>query len=95
MAKTNNIGGDDFKLVKLVVYPKRRLFVVLMAILTMALFAAWIAVNLKRHPDASWVSIASPIIVVGCLLVFILPAEEWRYSHWQDVSQKNEKNIYD
>ena len=95
MAKGKESLSSDLKYVKLIVYPKRRAANIMICLLLTILATFWIDFHFLKAHVSAWQAIALPIILLGSLLVFLLPTEEWSYGPWQDASQKYEKNIYD
>jgi len=92
-AKVKN-STEDNKFVKLIVYKKRRLVVILTALILTAIFGAWIFIKISRHSNQDWFGVGFPMMILGLLTVFLLPSEEWSYGPWQNGAQKYEKNIY-
>jgi hypothetical protein len=89
--RTVNLSDTSVVLVK---YPARRAFSLIVAVVLIVLFTAWIWAALKRG-DMPWYAIGVPLVFIGLLTSFLQPEEEWLYTPWQETTQKYEKNIYD
>jgi hypothetical protein len=96
MAKKKlKVGAGDSKYVTLNIYTKRRAFTLFLCVLLTLLFSSWIWGNLAQNRGSHWFWIGLPMVFIGLLANFLLPAEEWSYGPWQDSTQKYERNIYD
>lgn len=39
---------------------------------------------------SSWTQVIAPVFLIGCLLTFIPPSEQWVYKHWQSRPERYE-----
>lgn len=95
MAKKQVSLGNEARYVKLLYYPKRRMFTLTVCSILTVLFSSWLWANLQQKNGVHWFVISLPMIFLGLLTNFLPPDEEWSYGPWQDSSQKNERNIYE
>ena len=95
MAKKQGKLSNEARYVKLLYYPKRRVFTLTVSTILTVLFSSWLWINLQQKNGDHWFMIGLPMIFLGLLTNFLQPDEEWSYGPWQDASQKNERNIYE
>ncbi len=74
---------------KLIIHRSRQLFLLLSVIVATGLFLTMIMANEKSQ--FPWLTIAMPIIGIGCLFIAIPTTEEWEYKAWQSKPRQVEQ----
>ena len=93
MSKQGANKTVNTKYMTILVYSKRRILLLTMAILGTVLLGFLFNVDAFGGPNKYW---AITGLGVGAILMMLIPnAEEWHYVPWQDGGQKCEKDSFD